>query len=106
MATAPIFSKPPANLPSQDDIIALCRQADYDKNGIPYTDASGTILAWVKYGPNVGIDEASTQSWVATYLDAHPEAGVKVRHVFAAFTYSHPACAIGHIVMEYIAAPD
>jgi hypothetical protein len=41
VATAPSFSTPPANLPSQGEIVARCCQAGYDKDGIPYTDASG-----------------------------------------------------------------
>ena len=107
MATASsIFSKPPTGIPSNDEIVALCHKAGYKKDGIPYADSSGAVLAWIKYGFNVGMDEAFTQGWVATYLDAHPEADIKVAHVFATFTSPHPASTIGYIVMEHINAPD
>lgn len=108
MATAPsVFSEPPANLPSQSEIVALCREVGYNNSRIFYADASGVVLAWVKYGPNVTMDEAHTQAWFATYLDTHPEASVKAPHVFAVFTsFHHPIWPIGHIVMEYIDAPD
>ena len=52
------------------------------------------------------MDEVSTQAWVAEHLNAKPEAGVKVPGVYMAFTSPHPACTIGYIIMEYIAAPD
>jgi hypothetical protein len=97
----------PANLPPPEQIVALCKAAGYDKNGIAYTDpSSGAILAWFKYGPNITMDEAFTQAWVANHLNAEPDAGVKVPSVYMAFTSPHSLCSIGHIVMEYIDAAD
>jgi hypothetical protein len=97
----------PANLPPPEQIVALCKEAGYDRNGIAYTDpSSGAILAWFKYGPNITMDEAFTQAWVANHLNAEPDAGVKVPSVYMAFTSPHSLCPIGHIVMEYIDAAD
>lgn len=98
----------PANLPPPEQIVALCEEAGYNGvGGIAFADpSSGAVLAWFKYGPNVTMDEASTQAWVAEHLNAKPEAGVKVPRVYMAFTSTHPFCTIGYIIMEHIAAPD
>ncbi|KAF8325328.1 uncharacterized protein EI90DRAFT_2999968 [Cantharellus anzutake] len=96
----------PANLPPPEQIVALCKEAGYNRHGIPFIGPFGAVLAWFKYGPHVTLDEAFTQVWVARHLNAKPEDGVKVPQVFMAFTSPHPACTIGFIIMEYIAAPD
>lgn len=111
VATIPIiFSEVPANLPSPDQIVALCKKSGYKCDGIAFPDpssSSGAVLAWFKYGPDVTMDETRTQAWVSEHLNANlPKAGVKVPRVYMAFTSPHPFCPIGYIVMEYIGAPD
>jgi len=112
-----ILSKPeviPSILPSPEKIVALCKEAGYlDRCALAFTDpSSNAILAWIKYGPNVAVDEALTQAWVADNLNAMPETTgsvkVKAPRVYMAFTSFHPspACTLGYIVMEYISAPD
>jgi hypothetical protein len=105
--TLTIFSEVPTDLPPPDQIVTLCKEAGYNSDGIAFADpCSGAVLAWFKYRPNGTMDEASTQAWVAEHLNAKPEAGVKVPGVYMAFTSPHPACTIGYIIMDYIAAPD
>jgi hypothetical protein len=111
MVTIPsIFSEVPANLPSPDQIVALCKEAGYEGDRIAFADpssSSGAVLAWFKYGPNVTVDEARTQVWVAEHLNINfPEASVRVPSVYMAFTSPHPFWPIGYIIMEYIDAPD
>ncbi|TFY50811.1 hypothetical protein EVG20_g11315, partial [Dentipellis fragilis] len=81
MAITPTFFSEaiPANLPSHEQIVALCKEAGDDGRGIVLTDPSsesesGAILAqWCKYGPTVSMDEAATQAWVAEHLAAQPD---------------------------------
>src|SRR5258707_14058577 len=94
------------NLPSHDDIVATCQRAG-ECGRIPLFNQPGKpIVAWVKYGPNVTMDEVSTQDWVAKSLNAQPEATVRVPRVYDAFSISTIDWPIGFIVMEYIDAPD
>ncbi|KDR86123.1 hypothetical protein GALMADRAFT_54091, partial [Galerina marginata CBS 339.88] len=55
---------------------------------------------WVKYGGNIRMGEARTQSYVAQYLDdkADSESAVRAPQVYLAFTWGD----WGYIVMEYI----
>ncbi len=95
------------NLPSRDEIEAMCRQEGYRLRGIPLRKGpSGPIVAWVKYGANVREAEALTQDWVAKALDAEPAAPVRVPRVYDAWVIRTRYSTIGHIVMEYIIAPD
>ena len=104
MATIPIiFSEAPADLPSPDQIVALCKEAGYEGDEIAFADPSSNsdaILAWFKYGPNVTIDKVRTQAWVAEHLNVNfSGAGVRVPSVYMAFTTPHPFWPIGYIVM-------
>ncbi|KDQ11103.1 hypothetical protein BOTBODRAFT_114818 [Botryobasidium botryosum FD-172 SS1] len=84
----------------------MCREAG-ELSGIPlYRQPGEPIVAWVKFGPNVTIDEALTQDWVAKQLDAKPETIVRVPRVHACFTTTTTSWSIGYIVMEYVDAPD
>ncbi|KDQ12843.1 hypothetical protein BOTBODRAFT_175989 [Botryobasidium botryosum FD-172 SS1] len=94
----------PENLPSRKEIITLCKKAGYKITGIPFRNQpSGPVVAWIKYGPNVTMDEAYTQDWVAKVLNAEPETDVTVPRVYVAFMSTR---GIGYIVMEFIDAPD
>ncbi|KAG8960644.1 hypothetical protein FRC05_006702, partial [Tulasnella sp. 425] len=97
------------DLPSRDEIAALCRQAGYDRSGIPLRkEPDGPILAWVKYGGDITRAEALTQDWVAKALDANPEAPVRVPRVYDYFRIPIHWFNVefGHIVMQHIDAPD
>src|SRR6266540_3641330 len=95
------------NLPSREYIVAMCKEAGYDRTGIPFPNQPGKdIVAWIKYGGNVTMAEALTQDWVAMDLNAKPEAAVRVPRVYNAFSSPGAYFPIGYIVMEYIDAPD
>src|SRR5690349_2808200 len=95
------------NLPSRTAIVAMCQAAGYECRGIPLrNEPSGPIVAWVKYGPHVGMAEASTQGWVARFLSANPAVGVRVPRVYMAFSTDNSDFPICYIVMEYIDTPD
>ena len=99
----------PANLssPDSEQIVVLCKNVGDKISGFPFADpSSGTLLAWFKYGPNVVMDEALTQAWVAEHLETKPEIGVKVPRVYMTFTSAHSFCDIGYIIIEYMDAPD
>ncbi|KAG8950624.1 hypothetical protein FRC04_007248 [Tulasnella sp. 424] len=97
----------PETLPSREEIVALCKKAGYNRTGIPFrSQPSGPVVAWIKYGPNVPMDEAYTQDWVAKFLNADPEADVRVPLVYMAFTSPTRYRDLGYIVMEFIDAPD
>ncbi|KAF8961430.1 hypothetical protein BDZ97DRAFT_1829241 [Flammula alnicola] len=93
------------DLPPRDDIIAICSKAG-EHRGIPLRNQPGEFIAWVKYGPNVTIDEALTQDWVAKSLKATLDGTVRVPRVYDAFSVTTPDWPVGFIVMEYINAPD
>ncbi|KAG8922933.1 hypothetical protein FRC01_013435, partial [Tulasnella sp. 417] len=95
------------DLPSREAIVAMCQEAGYERTGIPLRyQPSGPVEAWIKYGPNVTVDEALTQDWVAKALEANPEASMRAPRVHMAFSVDTPDCSIGYIVMEYIDALD
>ena len=97
----------PANLPSPEQIVVLCKNVGDKISGFSFADlSSGTLLAWFKYGPNVVMDEALTRAWVAEHLETKPEIGVKVPRDYMTFTSAHSFCDIGYIIIEYMAAPD
>ena len=77
--------------------------------GTTIVDPSTTlVIAWIKYGPNVTIDEARTQDWAAKALsrDAANASDIQVPRVFHAFTADYYGCSIGYIAMEYIEGVD
>lgn len=106
MASSDLGFLPNDNLPPQDRIIAMCRE-DLSLRGIPLSSQPGEpIIAWVKYGPNVTINEALTQDWVAKELNANPKTNVRAPRVHAFFSTPSIEWTFGHIVMEYVDAPD
>jgi hypothetical protein len=73
----------PKNLPPQDLIVAVC-QKDLSLRGTPLSSQPGEpIIASVKHGPNVAIDEALTQNWVAKELNPQPETNLRDPRVHA-----------------------
>jgi hypothetical protein len=75
--------------------------------GTTIVDPSTTlVIAWIKYGPNVTIDEARTQDWAAKALRDAGVSDVHVPCVFHAFTADYYGCSIGYIAMEYIEGID
>jgi hypothetical protein len=96
------------HLPSEDAIVAHCREVGYEITGIPLSDASSNaVIAWIKYGPNVTVHEARTQDWAAKALADIPDSGLLVPRVFHAFTRKTPSWfPIGYIVMQYVEGAD
>ena len=75
--------------------------------GTTIIDASTTsVIAWIKCGPNVTIDEARTQDWTAKVLRDAGASDVQASRVFHAFTADYYGCSIGYIAMEYIEGID
>lgn len=103
---------PNDNLPAQDRIVAMCQEAGHLPGISLFTEPGGPIIAWVKYRPELPIEEALTQDWVAKQLNAIPEANVRAPRVYAYFMASHYCSkthftwTTGYIVMEYIDAPN
>jgi hypothetical protein len=65
-------------LPSRDATTALCKLVGANR-GIPLSNHPGEpIIAWVKYGPNIAIDEALTQDWVAKSLQSSIDSPVRL----------------------------
>ena len=100
-----LFNK---DLPSEEEIVALCQRAGYEHGiGIRLLDQSSkSVIAWIKYGPNVTVLEARTQDCTAKALNDNPASGLRVPRVYHAFTRDTRTWTIGFIVMEYVDAPD
>jgi hypothetical protein len=95
------------NLPSDEKIVAYCLGLGFRRRGTPIVDPStSSIIAWIKYGPNVTIDEARTQHWTSNALCKAGVLEVQVAPVFHAFTAEHKGVPIGYIAMEYIDGMD
>jgi hypothetical protein len=94
------------NLPSEEEIVAHCSSHGFVR-GIPIVDRStNSAIAWIKYGPNVTIDEARTQDWTAKALRDSGVSDLQVPRVFHAFTSEHHGYPIGYIAMEFIDGVD
>ena len=93
------------SLPSEE-IVAHCVELSLPR-GTPIVDPStNSVIAWIKCGPNVTIDEARTQHWTANALREAGVSGVQAARVFHAFTAEYYGCSIGYIAMEYIDGID
>ena len=67
------------NLPSEETIVVHCQQVGYTITGTPLLDASSKeVIAWIKFGPNVTIDEARTQDWTAKALERDSASDLRV----------------------------
>ncbi|KAJ8475097.1 hypothetical protein ONZ45_g15723 [Pleurotus djamor] len=95
------------NLPSNEYIVELCVRLGLPRGTTILDPSTGAILAWVKCGHNVDLDEARTQHWTAMALR---EAGISHVHtapiVYRAFAANHFNIPIGYIVMEYFEGTD
>jgi len=99
-----LFNK---DLPSEDTIVTRCRQVGFKVTGTKLLDESSrSVIAWIKYGPNVTISEALTQDWAAKALSSTPGCRLLVPRVFHAFTRESSSSTIGYIAMEFIDAVD
>ena len=95
------------DLPSEEVIVTLCERVGFNVTGTTLADeSSGSVIAWIKYGPNVTISEARTQDWTAKALESTPASGLQVPRVFHAFTRDRHSCIIGYIVMQFIDAAE
>jgi len=94
------------SLPSEETIVARCKEIGFEVTGATLLDASSKVIAWIKYGPNVTVSEALTQDFVAKALAKSPGSNVQVPRVFHAFTWKHPAYTFGTIAMQYIEGAD
>jgi len=94
------------SLPSEEEIVAHCVELSLPR-GTPIVDPStNSIIAWIKCGLNVTIDEARTQHWTANALREAGVSDVQAARVFHAFTAEYSGCSIGYIAMEYIDGID
>ena len=94
------------NLPSEEEIVAHCLSLGFVR-GTPIVDRSTqSIIAWIKYGPNVTTDEARTQDWTAKALRDARVSDLQFPRVFHAFTREYYGCPIGYIAMEFIDGVD
>ena len=86
--------------------MARCLSVGFAR-GTTIVDPSATsVIAWIKCGPNVTIDEARTQDWTAKALHDAGASDVQVPRVFHAFTANYYGNSIGYIAMEYIEGID
>ncbi|KAF8310054.1 uncharacterized protein EI90DRAFT_3139997 [Cantharellus anzutake] len=93
-------------LPSEEEIVAHCVELSLP-HGTPIADPSANlVIAWIKCGPNVAIDEACMQHWTANALHVAGVSDIQAAHVFHAFTADYYRCSIGYIAMEYISGID
>ena len=97
---------PKESLPSQEAVAAICRKAGYNGRSILLRDSSNPVIAFVKYGLTVTLSEARTQDWVARAVNDNPDLNFRVPWVYEAFEVPLARVSIGHIIMEYIDAPD
>jgi hypothetical protein len=65
-----------------------------------------SVIAWIKYGPNIDIDEARMQDWTAKALRDAGASDIQAPRVFHAFTADYYGYSIGYIAMEYIEGID
>lgn len=94
------------SLPSQEEIVAHCLKLG-PEGGTRIVDPSTTsVVAWVKFGPNVTINEARTQDWTARALVDAGAPDLQVPRVFDAFTTDYHGCSLGFIAMEFVAGVD
>ena len=93
-------------LPSEEEIVALCVKLKFPRGAQILDPSTQSVIAWVKCGPNVTIDEARTQHWTANALSEAGIFDVQVARVFHAFTADYRGCSIGYIAMEYVDGVD
>ena len=94
------------SLPSEETIVAHCLDLGFVRGTTIVDPSTTSVIAWIKYGPNVTIDEARTQDWTAKALRDAGVSDIQVPSVFHAFTADYYGYSIGYIAMEYIVGID
>ncbi|KAF5315195.1 hypothetical protein D9619_007279 [Psilocybe cf. subviscida] len=94
------------SLPSEEEIVSHCVKLSLPRGTSIVDSSTNSVIAWIKCGPNVSIDEARTQHWTTNALREAGVADVQAARVFHAFTAEHYGCSIGYIAMEYIDGMD
>lgn len=82
--------------------MAHCLRLGFVRGTTIVDPSTKSVIAWIKYGPNVTIDEARTQDWTAKALRDVGASDLQVPRVFHAFTAEYYGCSIGYIAMEFI----
>lgn len=82
------------------------REAQLPRGTSIVDSSTNSVIAWIKCGPNVSIDEARTRHWTTNALREAGVADVQAARAFHAFTAEHYGCSIGYIAMEYIDGMD
>ncbi|KAG8978252.1 hypothetical protein FRB90_008533 [Tulasnella sp. 427] len=94
------------SLPPKETIVDHCLRLGLIR-GTPIVDRSTTsVIAWVKFGPNVTIDEACTQDWTSKALSDAGASDLHVPRVFDAYTIDYYGSPFGFIAMEYVEGVD
>ena len=86
--------------------MAHCLSIRFARGTTIVDPSTRSVIAWVKCGPNVTIDEARTQDWTAKALRNAGALDVQVPRVFHAFTTNYYDNSIGFIAMEYVEGID
>jgi hypothetical protein len=94
------------SLPSEETIVAHCLSLGIVRGTTIVDPSTTSVIAWIKYGPNVDIDEACMQDWTTKALRDAGASDIQAPHVFHAFTADYYGCSIGYIAMEYIEGID
>jgi hypothetical protein len=88
----------PTGFPSHDDIVNLCAEAGFNRNGVRIRVA-GKPRFWVKYGDDFLIrGEGRTQAHVAGIVNANPASVFHVPEVYLGFSREGD----GYIVMDFV----
>ncbi|KAI1786756.1 hypothetical protein LXA43DRAFT_754108 [Ganoderma leucocontextum] len=94
------------NLPAEETIVAHCLSLNLPRGTTIVNPSTSSVIAWIKCGPNVTIDEARTQDWTAKALHDAGVSDVQVPRVFHAFTADYFGTSIGYIATEHIDGVD
>ena len=86
-------------LPSREEVVALCARLGYKTNGFAYNSQ-----IWIKYGPGATLAEATTQQFVRNNADRRV---VYIPEVYDSFSSTPPGMPeITYIVMEKVEGED
>ncbi|KAI6013062.1 hypothetical protein BKA83DRAFT_17857 [Pisolithus microcarpus] len=92
--------------PSKGTIAAHYVSHDFVRGTAIVDPSTTSVIAWIKYPPNVTIDKARTQDWTAKALRDAGASDLQVSRVFHAFSAEYCGCSIGYIAMEFIEIID
>ncbi|KAI5984658.1 hypothetical protein EDD15DRAFT_2390407 [Pisolithus albus] len=106
MSSSPYEFQYNPSLPSEETIVAHCLSLGFVPGTTIVDPSTKSVIAWIKYGPNVTIDEARTQDWTAKALRDAGVTDLQAPRVFHAFSAEYYGCSIGYIAMEFIEGID